>query len=219
MQALSKACTVWILDLKQIAAQIRQEPGLMNLIGPSELARSAQYANDLHSESYVAAHIGLRIILAQQYGAGETGKDFSITPNGKPFIIGGPAFSLSRSGPLALVAISEAMSVGIDIERTYPNLDTQSYIRYPILRLFATDKNYQQPDAFIRAWVRMEAWSKRRALAISSILDDNEEEFLKKQLDVFDPDSELSQLTVPAGFVAWCACGPDKEILQKQFVL
>jgi hypothetical protein len=52
--------TVWTLDLPRIRHKIQREPGLKTLLGPSELARAAQYANPALSESYIAAHVGLR---------------------------------------------------------------------------------------------------------------------------------------------------------------
>jgi 4'-phosphopantetheinyl transferase len=167
---------------------------------------------------YVAAHVGLRTILAQQYGMKIAGNDFSITPTGKPFLAGGPEFSLSRSGLLALVAISEVSHVGVDVEQMHKNTIKRWAIRYPVLRLFALSTDYDQPETFLHAWVRLEAWCKRRAMALSTILDNGEAEFLRigEELGPFNPASELRQLDVPSGHLAWCACDLNRGILQKQ---
>ena len=90
--------TVWTLDLARITNKIRREPGLRALLGPSERARAAQYANTALSELYVAAHVGLRNVLIRRCGTKIAGQEFAITPSGKPFLPGGPDFNISRSG-------------------------------------------------------------------------------------------------------------------------
>jgi hypothetical protein len=122
---------------------------------------------------------------------------------------------------LGLVAVSEASCVGVDIERTATNAIDRWPIRYPVLRLFAISTNYDAPEAFLHAWVRLEAWCKRRALALSTVLESNEDEFLRNsgELGTFDPASELLQLHVPTGYLAWSACNTRGGILTRQLDL
>jgi phosphopantetheinyl transferase len=209
--------TVWTLDLARIRNKIRRDPGLKDLLGPSERVRAAQYANTALSELYVAAHVGLRTVLIQRCGTKIAGQEFAITPSGKPFLPGGPDFNISRSGSLGLVAMSDISCVGVDIERTRVVAINRWPIRYPVLRLFATGLDDDGPGAFLQGWVRLEAWCKRRALALSSVLDSHEDEFLRngEELGVFDPASELLQLNVPSGYLAWCACDSYGGILQR----
>jgi phosphopantetheinyl transferase len=209
--------TVWTLDLTRIRNKIRREPGLRALLGPSERARAAQYANAALSELYVAAHVGLRTVLIQRCGTKIADQEFAITPSGKPFIPGGPDFNISRSGSLGLVAMSDVSCVGVDIERTRVVAINQWPIRYPVLRLFATGTDEDGPGAFLQGWVRLEAWCKRRALALSPILDRHEDEFLRNggEIGTFDPASELLQLDVPSGYLAWCACDTSGGIRQR----
>jgi len=198
---------VWTLDLARIRNRIRREAGLKALLGPAERARAAQFADADQSEFYTAAHVGLRTILIQRCGTKIAGQDFATTPNGKPFLPGGPDFNMSRSGSLGVVAVSDESSVGIDIERKRAIAIGDWPVRYPVLRLFSTSAD-DGPEAFLQGWVRLEAWCKRRALALSPLLDRDEDELLRNDRDSerLDPASELSRLDVPSSYLAWCAC-------------
>jgi 4'-phosphopantetheinyl transferase len=209
--------TVWTLDLTRIRNKIRREPGLMASLAPSERARAAQYANTTLAEAYIAAHVGLRTVLIERCGTKIAGREFAVTPSGKPFLPGGPDFNISRSGSLGLVAVSDVSRVGVDIERTRVIAIDQWPVRYPVLRLFATGADDDGPGAFLQGWVRLEAWCKRRALALGPMLDGYDDEFLRngEDLSTFDPASELLQLDVPSGYLAWCACDTYGGILQR----
>ncbi len=199
---------VWTLDLARITDKICREPDLRALLGPSERARAAQFADAVLSESYVAAHVGLRTVLIQRCGTKIAGCEFATTPSGKPFLPGGPEFSISRSGSLGLVAVSDQSRVGVDIERTRAVAIDDWPARYPVLRRFAAGPDCDGAGAFLQSWVRLEAWCKRRALAVGPLLDRRADDLLSngEELEAFDPESELLQLDVPPGYLAWCAC-------------
>ena len=212
--------TVWTLDLARLKNKIRREPGLLALLGPSERAQAAQFANAALSETYVAAHVGLRTVLIQRCGTKVAGRDFAVTPSGKPFLPGEPDFNMSRSGSLALIAISEVSRVGVDIERKRAVAIDNWRIRYPVLRLFAANGG-SGPTAFLQGWVRLEAWCKRRALALGPLLDKREDELIRDSGEsaTLDPASELLQLDVPSGYLACCACDSDGGIRQRSLDL
>jgi phosphopantetheinyl transferase len=212
--------TVWTMDLARLGTIIRREPGLLAILGPSERARAAQLANVTLSKTYVAAHVGLRTVLIQRCGTKIAGRDFAVTPSGKPFLPGEPDFNMSRSGSLALVAISEVSSVGVDIERKRAVAIGNWRARYPVLRLFAASDG-DGPAAFLQGWVRLEAWCKRRALALGPLLDSCEDELIRNSGEsaTLDPASELLQLDVPSGYLACCACDSDGGIRQRSLDL
>ena len=54
-----------------------------------------------------AARIALRLTLLQSGVEAARGGPFAFEPGGKPFIAGGPAFSLSHSDELALIAVAD----------------------------------------------------------------------------------------------------------------
>ena len=218
---LGMGIEVWTLELTRIRDQLRRQPCLKTLLGPSERMQAESYASTALSERYTAAHVGLRSILVQRCGTKVASQEFATTPTGKPFLPGGPHFSLSRAGSLGLVAISEKSSVGVDIEQKRKIAIDDWSARYPILRLFAKDFVWDGPGAFLQGWVRLEAWCKRRALPLARMLDNHEAELARKgeTFETFDPGPELQQLTVPSGYLAWCACDTDGGILQRSLDL
>ena len=74
-------------------------------------------------------------------------------PHGKPTLPGGPQFSLSHSGQLAVLAVSDA-PVGIDVEKPRPVRDTvaRRYFREDELAWMAGDEK-----RFFHLWTRKEA--------------------------------------------------------------
>jgi 4'-phosphopantetheinyl transferase len=208
---------VWTLDLERLRRQVRREPGLRALLAPSERVRAEQYADIALSELYIAAHVGLRIILIQQCGTRIAGREFAATPSGKPFLPGGPHFNISRSGSLGLVAVSDGSRVGVDIERTRPIAINHWPIRYPVLRLFATSTDYDEPETFLQGWVRLEAWCKRRGLALGQVLDRHQNDLFHDGNKIMnsDPASELFELDVPAGYLGCCASDAPWGIRQR----
>jgi 4'-phosphopantetheinyl transferase len=198
---------VWTLDLERLKRQVRREPGLRALLAPSERARATQFADPGLSELYVAAHVGLRLILVERCGTKVAGQEFATSPGGKPFLPGGPEFNISRSGSLGLVAVSDRSRVGVDIERMRPVQIDNWPIRYPVLRLFATSADHDEPQAFLRGWVRLEAWCKRRGLALAPVLERRADELFGDgdEVEISEAASELFELDVPPGYLGCCA--------------
>jgi phosphopantetheinyl transferase len=64
--------------------------------------------------------VALRHLLGAAGATVHQACSFSCFATGKPYLPGGLEFSMSRSGNIALVAISPQLSVGVDIERIRP---------------------------------------------------------------------------------------------------
>ena len=78
---------------------------------PQRYRRAMKYRN----EDDRLRCIGAGLLLIRELGIPEESK-IQYTPDGKPFLAGGPAFSLSHSGSYCVLAVGEG-KVGIDIER------------------------------------------------------------------------------------------------------
>lgn len=103
----------------------------------------------------------LRILLGTLIGVKPGDVDISRTANGKPFIASGPSLSISHSGALAVIALSGAADIGIDVEeirRDDPVL--------PILAATLSPQEFSYISAqsdetlLLRAWTRKEAVAK-----------------------------------------------------------
>jgi 4'-phosphopantetheinyl transferase len=102
------------------------------------------------------ADAALRDILAERLGVPPS---IVTTERGKPHLPGGELeFNVSHSGDLALIAVSTAGPIGVDLEQ-HRELAGPS-----IARRFFTPAEAAivdaDPNALFRIWVRKEAWAK-----------------------------------------------------------
>lgn len=110
------------------------------------------------------AHAALRAILARRLGCEPERVGLERGRHGKPFVRGGPWFSLSHSGPEALVAVSGDRPVGVDIERVRPDRAVERLARRWLARdetaAIETLDSAQRAAAFHDCWVGKEAYVK-----------------------------------------------------------
>ena len=130
------------------------------------------------------AHIALRIALERCAGAGVREVAYGIDPGGRPRLANAntnagdlspcPHFNLSHAGGFALIAVSHAGPVGIDLEVERPisiSSDRRQRIEAVATRLSPDQPLPVAPDArFLQAWVRLEAAAKAGGHGIGQIL-------------------------------------------------
>lgn len=125
---------------------------------------------------------------------------FARDANGKPFLRGGGlVFNLSHSGGLALLAVSDAGSVGVDLEARDPALPILEIVRP---RLSAPHRDAlgraaarEAGDAAWRYWVRFEAAMK----CVGHGMGD------AARIDALPADVFLHDIPAPPGFSACLA--------------
>jgi 4'-phosphopantetheinyl transferase len=135
------------------------------------LAARFAYAGDRHL--YVAAHAGLRLVLAAMLGCRPAGVRLLRGPAGRPLVEAGGdiQFSLSHCRDVALIAFSHRVPVGVDVERVRPLADwKQIAARYlhpgERMELMALSEE-ERLTAFFRCWTRKEAVAKALGLGLS----------------------------------------------------
>jgi 4'-phosphopantetheinyl transferase len=115
---------------------------------------------------WVAARWALRRTLCRYLDVAAEELMLEVGENGKPRIAGPTRlrFNLSHSDELALIAVTAAGEVGIDIERVDPDRDFLELARNGLDResagLVRAAPAADRPGAFYRAWVRREAIGK-----------------------------------------------------------
>jgi 4'-phosphopantetheinyl transferase len=114
----------------------------------------------------LATRIALRRVLAGYLGCAPAELQLSVADGGKPYLAEGPAFNLSHSGDLALLAVAR-VAVGIDVERLravghWPGIARRVLDPQMTKQLLGLPAE-QQPGAFLAAWTAMEARQKCRA--------------------------------------------------------
>lgn len=128
----------------------------------------------------VVARAALRIALGRHLSRPPESLEFALGPGGRPGLAGTAGrddvfFSLSRSGDLCLIAISDGGPVGVDVEevRDVPELAGLVRSRFAtseaaaILELSGKERLH----AFYRCWTRKEACVKALETAIGPGLD------------------------------------------------
>ena len=138
---------VCLLDINTITDD---EPVKTRL--PQRYRRVLQYRN----EDDRLRCIGAGLLLIRELGIPEESK-IQYTPDGKPFLAGGPAFSLSHSGSYCVLAVGEG-KVGIDIER-------MQEADLPVLEMTAGAAELARIPEEDRLWRLYTLWTRKEALA------------------------------------------------------
>jgi 4'-phosphopantetheinyl transferase len=126
----------------------------MPLPTPGESARAARFRTQDLQRRYLRSHAALRAILANHTDAR---LDFAVSGTGKPFLPGAPhvKFNLSHSREMALVAVTQEVEVGVDVEWIRPMPDYRDIAE----RFFPPSESAEVRDEadFFRRWTRLEA--------------------------------------------------------------
>lgn len=127
------------------------------ILSPDEELRAARFRFEADRTRWIRAHSALRSILADRTGipAGEI--RFNLGAHGKPAVTegNGVEFSLSHSGNWAMVAVTQGVPVGVDIERIRENVDM-----VPLLKRLGETNLSGSPAELYGTWTRREAMTK-----------------------------------------------------------
>jgi 4'-phosphopantetheinyl transferase len=177
--------------------QIRLEPNAVHLWGieldgPSlclercagwldevEGQRAARLVRDDLRRHYVLAHGGLRAVLSRYLDVGPGLVSFDRSESGKPMLrreLRGRSaitFNLSHAHGRALVAVSRAQEVGIDLERVRSDVSVEKLSsrffnqseHTPIMQ----SASEQRPAIFLRYWVAKEAVLKAHGIGLRGL--------------------------------------------------
>jgi 4'-phosphopantetheinyl transferase len=101
----------------------------------------------------------LRVLWMKFHDAGmQKFQSLEITRYGKPFIPGGPEFSISHSGDAVVLAVTDAGTVGVDIEKIR-TVNIEDYSRYlpEVANLHEKYDIDRVNDIFFNCWTQKEA--------------------------------------------------------------
>ena len=133
-------------------------------LSADERLRAARFKSSEHREKYVAGRAWLRHVVGAYAGTPPAEVQFRYEELGKPVVdASNPvAFSLAHSESLAVVGIGLEGPIGVDVERVRPDvLDrTAAALVLSTAELELIDRHPDRDRAFLRCWVRKEAYAK-----------------------------------------------------------
>jgi 4'-phosphopantetheinyl transferase len=105
---------VWVADL---AVPAWVEAALFDVLGDDEQGRAKAFRLEHLRRRFTVSHAMVRSLVAERVGQDAASLRFVTGPHGKPALASaGVEFNLAHSGERALVALSDAQPVGVDIE-------------------------------------------------------------------------------------------------------
>jgi 4'-phosphopantetheinyl transferase len=190
----------WFVPLDLPAAQVSE---LAELLDTAERDR-AGLLTEVRRRRFVVAHGVLRILVARAAGIQPHEVRWRFGPLGKPEPdVPGAALhvNLSTSGELALIGISRAGPIGVDVERVRSDAPVRRWARFfpPEDRaaVLAAPPG-TAADVYFALWVRKEAWAKAQGKGVIDGLT-----LPVSQDDV--PVCALTTVQAPPGFAAAAA--------------
>jgi 4'-phosphopantetheinyl transferase len=155
---------VWTVAL-DAAPAVRER--LRASLAPDELHRAARFLAARDADRYVVGRGALRAVLAGYLDTAPRALRFRYGPQGKPELedsAGGLHFNVAHADALALIAVTGAAPIGVDVEAitTGDDLDTVAATHFAAeeRRELAALGSAEQAAAFLRIWTRKEAWLK-----------------------------------------------------------
>jgi 4'-phosphopantetheinyl transferase len=126
-------------------------------LSDDEVARAKRFKFEQDRIRWIRARSSLRLILSRYVNEHPGAIEFLYGPHGKPALppVCDVQFNLSHAGDYALVAVTDKVPVGVDIEHVRPNIEMAALLR----RLGETDLPNSTEDLYQR-WTRREARSK-----------------------------------------------------------
>jgi 4'-phosphopantetheinyl transferase len=162
---------LWVLDLDpgptESARRVAATTG-------AERERASRFRRPQDTDRYLSTHGALRLILSDALECNPHALSFGERSKGKPYLDGTRLeFNLSHSGNVALVAVSWARQVGVDVEQLRPMPDLDSLAPRvcnegeltSILGLAPADRE----RAFFALWTQKEALAKATGEGIVAV--------------------------------------------------
>lgn len=127
-------------------------------------------------ERFLTGRVVARAALSECQGLPPWGIDIDVCPwdgptPGRPYVAGGPSFSVSHSGTWVLVAVSSDGTVGVDVEGVDAVAKNLSRVVQAVPSAEAPVGGWT-PESFARAWTRREAVLKAVGLGLLVPRDD-----------------------------------------------
>ena len=172
-----RGCTaVWRLDIAKTRSLLETIDFELDLLSQPECS--------IPEQDRLTTRRALRVLLHHYNGPDTARAVMKMTETGRPVLDSSdaPQFSISHSAGIALIALSEAAPLGIDIEMQHPlkmSLERRTRLaigaraaglRVPAALCEATDLSDQSDRDVLVVWTQLEALAKARGEGIGTVL-------------------------------------------------
>jgi 4'-phosphopantetheinyl transferase len=177
-EAAPRSAELWVVDLARSAPALERQEREAPRLGRRDRAGLEALKNGDARLKRLTAHLALRVLCERYLGRAVRGQDL-VRPHGaKPRLpepLGPLDFSLAHVEATALIGITRGAAIGVDLEDVRP-VRIAGERRRRILAagaaLVATEAitGVSEEEAFMRAWVRLEALAKARGEGLQRTL-------------------------------------------------
>jgi 4'-phosphopantetheinyl transferase len=163
-----------LLDRRQPLHPSR-EPSLLSDLSVTERQRHAAYRRPADQQRFLLARATLRELLGHWLNEPASAVGLAVGPHGKPHCPhpAAPAFNLSHSGDLILLAFHRTSAVGVDVEQERPNFDWPPIARRVLspaeVEALLALPPAEQASAFLSCWCRLEARLKAQGMGLAGL--------------------------------------------------
>jgi 4'-phosphopantetheinyl transferase len=167
---------VWLVDLARSAAALEGLEQEAPRLGARERAAILARKDAAVRQKRLSAHVALRVLLERALGTGVRGAELERPLGAKPRLPGGAGveFSLAHGEEAALIGLSRGAAIGVDLERVRPlriaKARRERILWAGVALLAAEPVEASAEEAFMRAWVRLEALAKARGDGLARTL-------------------------------------------------
>jgi 4'-phosphopantetheinyl transferase len=168
---------LWLVDLTRCAPPLEALERETPRLADDDRERTRAIRDATARRERITAYTALRVLLERAVGTGARRTRLVRSTAGAPRLAGGGVrFSLSHTEGFALIGLAATLAVGVDLERTRA-AQIARHRRDAICAAAAGIGGAPLPDvdpdrAMVQAWVRLEAFTKARGLALMATLAD-----------------------------------------------
>jgi phosphopantetheinyl transferase len=168
---------LWLVDLSQCAPALEALERDTPRLAHDDRDRAQAIADPRERSHRFAAYAALRVLLERCAGSAVRGQRFVRVGGLKPRLgDAGVEFNLSHAEGLALIGVSRALPLGVDLEKVRPAKMSPRRLS-EIIAIGAGLGGKLHPSlgverTFIQAWARLEAFSKARGRGLAQTLTD-----------------------------------------------
>ncbi len=169
----NKSVDVWLAELEQ-SEKIRAQ--LWPLLNAEEQKRALRFHFDIHRHHFIVGRGLLRILLGNYLHIPPAEIAFAYGAYGKPFLPHTPLqFNISHAHGVALLAITQGRTLGVDVEEIRPLADAALIAKMNFsareVAQYTAVPDAQKPLAFYNCWTRKEAFIKAIGEGLTCPLD------------------------------------------------